>query len=88
MRIARNIIKCENILCIYQDNNNCTNKSEIEIDWHGLCKNMVPVRISRRDLKTNKFIVQLKLKDGKHIFDKDLGKVTMTDDAFDSYDDN
>ncbi len=78
-------MKCENILCIYQDNNNCTNKSEIEIDWHGLCKNMVPVRISRNNLNPSKFITQLELNDGNHLFDKETGKVILTDEAFDFY---
>ncbi|MBR5202634.1 MAG: hypothetical protein IKW45_05165 [Clostridia bacterium] len=79
-------MKCENLLCIYQNNNNCTNKSELEIDWHGLCKNMVPVRISRNDLNSNKFITQLELNDGNHLFDKEIGKVVLTDEAFELYD--
>lgn len=79
-------MKCENIMCIYQKDYTCTNKAEIEIDWHGLCKNMVPVRISRNDLNLNKYITQLNLKDGNHFFNKEIGKVVLTDDALEYYD--
>ena len=78
-------MKCENIMCIYQDNNNCTNKNKIEIDWHGLCKNMVPVRIPLNNLNPSKFITQLELKDGNHLFDKKTGKVVLTDEPSDLF---
>ena len=78
-------MKCENQLCIYQDNNNCTNKNEFEIDWHGLCKNMVPVRFSKRILNSSKLVTQLELKDGNHLYDKETGRIVLTGDAFEFY---
>ena len=69
-------MKCENEFCIYQENNNCTNKNEIEIDWHGVCKNMVPVRMPTRDLNVGKLITELSLKDGKHFLIKKSAKLS------------
>ena len=79
-------MKCENEFCIYQKSKNCTNKNEVAIDWRGICKNMVPVRMPTRDLNAGKLITELSLKDGKHFFDKEIGKVVLTDDALECYD--
>lgn len=79
-------MKCENIFCIYQENSLCNNENEPDIDWRGFCKNMIPVRISRYTIDAEKMITQCKMKDGKHYFDKEIGKVTMTDEAFALFD--
>lgn len=79
-------MKCENKLCIYQDNNTCTYKNEVEIDWHGVCKNLVPVRFSRNTLNSSKLVTQIELKDGFHSFNKKTGKFELTDDALEFYD--
>ena len=78
-------MKCENKLCIYQDNNKCTNKNKIEIDWHGFCKNMVPVNITRNTLNPCKFITQLQSKDGYHSFNKETGTVILIGEPCDLY---
>ena len=79
-------MKCENIFCIYQENSLCNNENEPDIDWRGFCKNMIPVRVTQHALGTEKMITQFKMKDGKHYFDKDLGIVTMTDEALAFFD--
>lgn len=79
-------MKCENEFCIYQENNTCTNKNEIEIDWHGICKCIVPVRMPTRDLNAGKLVTQASLKAGNHFFDKKIGKVVLTDEPLESLD--
>lgn len=86
MRIAENIMKCENEFCIYQENNNCTNKNEIGIDWRGFCKNLVLIRMPKRDLDAGKLVTQASLKAGNHFFDKEIGKVVLTDETLEFYD--
>ncbi|MBR2455018.1 MAG: hypothetical protein IKB36_03065 [Clostridia bacterium] len=80
-----NVIKCENYFCIYQDKGVCKNENEPDIDWRGFCKNMVPVRVTRRTLDTEKMLTRFKMKDGNHCFNRDIGMVTMTDEAFEFY---
>ncbi len=79
-------MKCENIFCIYQENGFCKNENKPNIDWRGFCKNMIPMRVSRQTLGLEKMITQLKMKDGKHYFDRDVGVVTITDEAFELID--
>ena len=79
-------MRCENIFCIYQENGFCNNENEPNIDWRGFCKNMIPVKVTQYALGTGKMITQIKMKDGKHYFDKDLGIVTMTDEALAFFD--
>lgn len=74
-------MKCENIFCIYQEDGFCNNESEPNIDWRGLCKKMIPVRVTQHTLGAEKMITQLKMRDGKHYFDNDIGLVTMSDEA-------
>ncbi|MBQ4573438.1 MAG: hypothetical protein IJA80_09200 [Clostridia bacterium] len=78
-------MKCENIFCIYQENGFCNNENESNIDWRGFCKNMIPVRTSRYTLNAEKLITQCKMRDGNHYFDKEIGIVTMTDEAFELF---
>lgn len=79
-------MKCDNIFCIYQENGFCNNGKEPNIDWRGFCKNMIPVRVTQHTLCTEKMITQLKMGDGKHYFDKDIGIVTLTDEAMEFFD--
>lgn len=79
-------MKCENEFCIYQENNKCTIKNENEIDWHGLCKNFVPTRLPKSNLNASKLVTRASLKNGNHIFDKEIGKVVLTDEALEFYD--
>ena len=79
-------MKCENEFCIYQENNTCTNKNDIEIDWRGICKCMVPVRMPTRELNAGKLVTQASLKAGNHFFDKEIGKVVLTDEPLDFLD--
>lgn len=79
-------MKCENIFCIYQENDVCKCKNEADIDWRGFCKNMVPVRVQHFKLDAEKMLTQLNMKDGKHYFDKEIGKVTLTDEAMKFFD--
>lgn len=74
-------MKCENIFCIYQENGICKSKNKPDIDWRGFCKNLVPVRVQKNRLNTEKMLTQLNMKDGKHYFDREKGIVTLTDDA-------
>ncbi len=39
-----------------------------------------------RDLNAGKLITELSLKDGKHFFNKEIGKVVLTDEALEYYD--
>ena len=79
-------MKCENIFCIYQENGFCNNEDEPNIDWRGLCKNMIPVRATRYSLDTEKMITKLKMEDGRHYFDRECGQVTMTNEMFTYFD--
>ncbi|MBR2952908.1 MAG: hypothetical protein IKC45_00825 [Clostridia bacterium] len=47
---------------------------------------MIPVRTSRYTLNAEKLITQCKMRDGNHYFDKEIGIVTMTDEAFELFD--
>ena len=49
---------------------------------------MIPVRVTRRTLDTEKMLTRLKMKDGNHYFDKEIGMVIMTDEALEFYDSN
>ncbi len=81
------VMNCLNRFCIFNNFDECTNTEEIEIDWRGFCKNMIPVRIPRTDLKGKKDYTKLVLKiDKNYYFDKEIGMVTMTDEAHKSYD--
>lgn len=79
-------MKCYNCFCIYQEKGICNNENEPHIDWRGFCKNMIPVKLIRRTLGTEKMLTRFKMKDGNHYFDKDIGLVTMTDEALELYD--
>lgn len=79
-------MKCENVFCIYQENGACNNENEINIDWRGLCKNMIPVKTTRYTLDIEKMITKLNMKDKKHFFDKESGRVIMTDEVFAFFD--
>ena len=79
-------MKCENKFCIYQEDNDCTNKNEIEIDWRGFCKNLIPVRMPKRDLSAGKLVTQASLKSGNHFFDKEIGVVVLTDEPLEFLD--
>ena len=79
-------MKCGNYFWIYQENGVCKSEDEPDIDWRGFCKNMIPVRVTRRTLGTEKMLTRFSMRDGKHYFDKDIGLVTMTDEAFEFYD--
>lgn len=79
-------MKCDNIFCIYQENDACKCESEINIDWRGFCRNMIPVKVNYRTLSGNKRITQLYMKDINYYFDKEKGRVTIKDEAFQLYD--
>ena len=68
-------MKCKNRLCIYPKDSECIIETEIELDWHGFCKNMVPIRISENDLYYEKLITKLQIEDGEHYFDNETGIV-------------
>lgn len=68
-------MKCKNRLCVYQKDNECIIKNEIELDWHGLCKNMVPIRISEESLFYEKMVTKLQIEDGNHYLDNETGIV-------------
>lgn len=78
-------MKCDNYFCIYQEKGICNNENEPNIYWRGFCKNMIPVKLIRRTLGTEKMLTRFKMKDGNHYFDKDVGLVTMTDEALEFY---
>ena len=66
-------MKCENKLCIFQENDECRN-DKIEIDYRGNCKNMIFMRITQDSLNYNKFYSRMKLE-----ADIKDGKITNTD---------
>lgn len=53
-------MKCENKLCIFQENGQCINET-IEIDYRGNCKNMIFMRITQDNLNYNKLFSRAKL---------------------------
>ncbi len=75
-------MKCYNRLCIYQKDDKCIMKNEIELDWHGLCKNMVPIRISEESLSYEKLVTKVQLEDGNHYLDNKIGKVRFIVDNY------
>ena len=69
-------MKCNNKMCIYQNNNICT-FGEIEIDWRGNCKNWINTRITRDTLDFSKFYTNLLIKDAKnHDYNPETGDLT------------
>ena len=52
-------------------------ESEIELDWHGLCKNMVPIHISENKLYYEKLVTKLQFEDGNHYLDDKTGTVHL-----------
>ncbi len=66
-------MKCDNKLCIFQENGECL-KNTIEIDYRGNCKNMIFMRVTQDNLELNKFYSRVKLE-----ADIKDGKVTNTD---------
>lgn len=75
-------MKCKNRLCIYQNDNKCFCNKEVELDWHGICLNMVPIRISKNNLLAEKLVTKLEIQDGKHHLDNRTGIVVISDDKF------
>lgn len=68
-------MKCKNRLCVYQKDGKCITEREIELDWHGLCKNMVPIRISEYNLYYEKLVTKLQFEDSEHYLDNETGIV-------------
>ena len=75
-------MKCKNRLCVYQKDGECIAENEIELDWHGLCKNMVPIRISEHNLYYEKLITKLQFEDGEHCLDNETGIVHYIADGY------
>ena len=75
-------MKCKNRLCIYQKNNECSIKDVVELDWYGLCKNMIPIRISEESLFYEKTVAKLQIKDGKHYFENETGIIRFIDNDY------
>lgn len=66
-------MKCGNRMCIFEKFEEYTFSGEIEIDWHGLCKNMVIARITGSTLTDAKFYSNLILEHGDYQFDNETG---------------
>lgn len=80
-------MKCDNEICIYQSDGQCKNDKEIEIDWHGLCKSMLPVRITRQSLELNKLYIKTAYEqDDEYYFDRETGKLTLKEEFLGRYD--
>lgn len=77
-------MNCGNRLCIYQSDNMCTIKEQVEIDWHGLCKNIVPISISNDNLCAEKIVTKLEFEDGQHHLNSETGIVTIIDKVLES----
>lgn len=75
-------MKCDNRMCIYQKFYECTCSDEIEIDWHGLCKNMLPARITANTLTESKFYSRAILNHNTYHFDKETGEYICDDEDF------
>lgn len=75
-------MKCQNRLCIYQNDNLCTCDKELELDWHGTCSNMVLIRITNNHLSAEKLVTKMEIQDNKHCINNQTGIVTLSDDAF------
>lgn len=75
-------MKCKNRLCVYQKDGECITESEIELDWHGLCKNMVPIRISEYNLYYEKLVTKLQFEDSEHYLDNETGIVHYIADSY------
>lgn len=74
-------MKCNNRICIFENENECVCPDEIEIDWRGLCKNMVPIRITQRDLETHKLYTKTIYENEKEYdFDREIGEVTLKEE--------
>ncbi len=75
-------MKCKNRLCVYHKNDECIIKNEIELDWHGLCKNMIPISITEQSLRYEKLVTKLQIEDGNHCLDNQTGIVRLIDNNY------
>lgn len=66
-------MKCDNKICIYYNNGQCQN-IDIEIDWRGICKTMIPIRITMESLSTSKLYSKVILESKDYISDKETGE--------------
>lgn len=66
-------MKCNNKICIYYNKGQCQN-IDIEIDWRGICKTMLPVRITMENLNASKLYSRVILESNDYIFDKETGE--------------
>ncbi len=73
-------MKCLNKLCVFQENNSCSKASEIEITWQGLCKNMIPVRLTSETMSLNKLYTKTILKSNDYHFDEKSGNFNLVDE--------
>ncbi len=76
-------MKCDNKMCIYQKFYECTCTDEI--DWHGICKNMVLTRITADVLNKAKFYSKTILTHNTYHFDKQSGEYVCADTDFEDY---
>ena len=80
-------MKCDNKMRVYEKNHICTHPNKIEIDWHGLCKNIIPIRITQENLELDKLYTKTVYEhDDKYYFDKEAGRITFKEKFLGRYD--